>query len=253
MVKFASLVALVAPLAAAAPRPQEVPNIVGGTSASAGDFPFIVSLSLNNGPWCGGSLLNANTVLTAAHCVSGRAASGFSIRAGSLSRTSGGVTSRISSIRVHPQYNQGADSNNDVAILKLSTSIPAGGNIAYARLASSGSDPAAGSTVTVAGWGATSQGGGNSPINLLKVSIPVIARATCQAQYDQYTITNTMFCAGEAAGGKDSCQGDSGGPIVDSSKTLLGAVSWGVGCARAGNPGVYARVGALRSFIDSNL
>ncbi|KAM0337993.1 hypothetical protein ACHAPU_011470 [Fusarium lateritium] len=247
MVKFASVVALVAPLAAAAP--QNTPNIVGGTSASAGDFPFIVSISRNGGPWCGGALLNANTVLTAAHCVSGYAQSGFQIRAGSLSRTSGGRTSTLSSVKVHPSY---SGNNNDVAILKLTTSIPSGGAIGYATLAASGSDPAAGSTATVAGWGATSEGGTSSPVNLLKVSVPVVSRATCRQQYGTSAITEQMFCAGVASGGKDSCQGDSGGPVVDSSNAVIGAVSWGNGCARPNQSGVYARVGALRSFIDSN-
>ncbi|KAF4341936.1 AChain A Fusarium Oxysporum trypsin At Atomic Resolution [Fusarium beomiforme] len=252
MVKFASVVALVAPLAAAAPAPapQEVPNIVGGTSASAGEFPFIVSISRNGGPWCGGALLNADTVLTAAHCVYGYATSGFQIRAGSLSRTSGGVTSRLSSARVHPNYGS-SSSTNDVAILKLSTSIPASGSIGYATLAASGSDPAAGAQYTVAGWGATSEGGTSTPVNLLKVTVPVVSRATCRSQYSSSAITDSMFCAGLSAGGKDSCQGDSGGPIVDSSKVLQGVVSWGDGCARPNKPGVYARIGALRSFIDT--
>ncbi|KAF5266057.1 hypothetical protein FOXYS1_3125, partial [Fusarium oxysporum] len=71
------------------------------------------------------------------------------------------------------------------------------------------------------------------------------------AQYGTSAITNQMFCAGVSSGGKDSCQGDSGGPIVDSSKTLIGAVSWGNGCARPNYSGVYASVGALRSFIDT--
>jgi trypsin len=62
-----------------------------------------------------------------------------------------------------------------------------------------------------------------------------------------------MVCAGLAAGGKDSCQGDSGGPLVNSAKTLIGIVSWGEGCAAPNAPGVYARVGALRTFIDANL
>ena len=62
-----------------------------------------------------------------------------------------------------------------------------------------------------------------------------------------------MICAGLTQGGKDSCQGDSGGPIVDTSKVLIGLVSWGEGCAEAGKPGVYSRVGALLPFITSNL
>jgi trypsin len=66
-----------------------------------------------------------------------------------------------------------------------------------------------------------------------------------------------MFCAGvQSTGGKDSCQGDSGGPIIDkSTRVLLGLVSWGEGCAQAGKPGVYTRVGSssVRSFITANL
>ncbi|KAF4499253.1 AChain A, Fusarium Oxysporum Trypsin At Atomic Resolution, partial [Fusarium agapanthi] len=164
------------------------------------------------------------------------------------SRTSGGVTSSLSSVRVHPSY---SGNNNDLAILKLSTSITASGNIGYARLAASGSDPAAGSSATVAGWGATSEGGSSTPVNLLKVTVPIVSRATCRQQYGTSAITNQMFCAGVSSGGKDSCQGDSGGPIVDSSNTLIGAVSWGEGCARPNYAGVYASVGALRSFIDT--
>jgi trypsin len=61
-----------------------------------------------------------------------------------------------------------------------------------------------------------------------------------------------MWCAGVAEGGKDSCQGDSGGPIVDGSGLLQGVVSWGNGCARAGFPGVYTRIGNFVTFINSN-
>ncbi|RGP69575.1 trypsin [Fusarium sporotrichioides] len=250
MVKITALFALAAPLVAAAPQ-VSVPNIVGGTSASSGEFPFIVSITNNGGPWCGGTLINANTVLTASHCVQGRSASAFAIRAGSLSRTSGGVTSRVSSIRMHPSFS-GSTLDSDVALLKLSTSIPASGSISYGRLATSGSDPATGAQLTVAGWGATSEGSGSSPTNLLKVTVPVISRATCRSQYGTSSITNNMFCAGYTQGGRDACQGDSGGPIVDSSNTVVGVVSWGEGCARPNYAGVYARVGSLRSWIDSN-
>lgn len=59
-------------------------GIVGGTTASAGDFPFIVSLSKSNSHFCGGVLLNANTVITAAHCSVGQTASSVKVRAGSL-------------------------------------------------------------------------------------------------------------------------------------------------------------------------
>jgi secreted trypsin-like serine protease len=64
-----------------------------------------------------------------------------------------------------------------------------------------------------------------------------------------------MLCAGYPQGGTDTCQGDSGGPLLakalDGSLRLVGATSFGEGCAEAGKPGVYARLaeGPIRSFI----
>ncbi|KAH7353182.1 trypsin-like cysteine/serine peptidase domain-containing protein [Pyrenochaeta sp. MPI-SDFR-AT-0127] len=253
------LVALAVPaLISGAAIPQNDPenwdenseDIVGGVAASQGDLPFIVSVQLSGSHFCGGSLINANTVVSAAHCYFGRTGSSWRIRAGSLNRASGGTLSTVSSIRLHPNYNDDT-SDYDIAILKLSTPVPTSSTIGYATLAASGSDPAAGTTVTVAGWGDTTESG-SSPSLLRKVDVPVVSRATCRNNYSVSSVTDRMFCAGLSAGGKDSCQGDSGGPIVSSSKVLLGIVSWGNGCARPNQPGVYSRVGALSSFITSN-
>jgi trypsin len=71
-------------VAAPAPAPADVGiNIVGGTTASSGEFPYIVSLSRSSSHFCGGVLLNANTVVTAGHC-SDYSASSVKVRAGSL-------------------------------------------------------------------------------------------------------------------------------------------------------------------------
>lgn len=60
------------------------PEIVGGTTASLGEFPYIVSLSYSGSHFCGGVLLNAYTVLTAAHCSVSYSASSVKVRAGTL-------------------------------------------------------------------------------------------------------------------------------------------------------------------------
>lgn len=245
--------AALASTAAALPNPNpQGQEIVGGELASAGDFPFIVSLQRSGSHFCGGSLVNANTVVTAAHCSVGQSASSVTVRAGSLKRNSGGTLVGVSRIIVNPSY-QSSSYNNDVAIWKLSTSIPTSSTIGYATLAAAGSDPAGGSSAQTAGWGTTTSGGSSLPVDLRKVTVPIVSRSTCQSNYGTSSVTTSMVCAGLAAGGKDSCQGDSGGPLVNSAKTLIGIVSWGEGCAAPNAPGVYARVGALRTFIDANL
>ncbi|CAI6091964.1 hypothetical protein V2G26_013464 [Clonostachys chloroleuca] len=226
--------------------------IVGGEKAQAGDFPFIVSLSQSGSHFCGGVLLNANTVLTAAHCSVDQEASSVKVRAGSLTWASGGTQVGVSSITVNPAYDESTISN-DVAVWQLAQSIEEGSGISYATLPQDGSDPAANSTVTVAGWGLLQENGQDLPADLMKVSVPVVSRQKCRSQYGQNAITDTMFCAGLEEGGKDSCSGDSGGPIIDESGTLVGLVSWGQGCAQAGFSGVYARLGALLDFINENV
>ena len=47
--------------------------------------------------------------------------------------------------------------------------------------------------------------------------------------------------------------GDSGGPIVDQNNVLIGTISWGAGCAREGKPGVYARVSAVKRWIEEQI
>ncbi|KAF9697331.1 hypothetical protein EKO04_004996 [Ascochyta lentis] len=257
-----SLLAALAVLSAvsASPVPQidiGASQIVGGVSAQAGDFPFIVSMQLDGDHICGGSLLDSTTVLTAAHCVEALPSKGVTIRAGSLKRNSGGVVSTVAQLIAHPGYNS-TTSDSDVGILKLKTPIAETSTIKYASLAAAGTDPAPDTITTVAGWGTEESGAESSPVALRKVNVPIISRSKCYDEYQKndppYPVTDTMICAGLDAGGKDACQGDSGGPLIEaSSGTVIGAVSWGIGCAAPKLPGVYARVSSLRDFIDKHL
>ena len=224
-------------MASAVPKPQSFERaglIVGGEAAAAGDFPYIVSLQ-SGSHFCGGSLLNANTVLTAAHCSTSTAPSSVSIRAGSLDSTAGGVTANVAEIIIHPGY-VASTFENDIAIWKLASPVAEGGAVGFASLPAAGFDPADGAILTVAGWGAISEGGPGSDTALQKVTIPVVDRDTCNAAYGG-SITDVMFCAGVSEGGLDSCQRDSGGPIRDDATgVVVGVVSWGTGCAVRTNP-----------------
>lgn len=57
-----------------------------------------------------------------------------------------------------------------------------------------------------------------------------------------------MLCAGNADDGKNACEQDVGGPIVEGS-TVVGIVAWRERCGRAGYPGLYTDVAAVRDWI----
>merc|ERR1712179_244076 len=99
---------------------------------------------------------------------------------------------------------------------------------------------------------------------LLEVDVQVISNSECNAAYGG--ITDNMLCAADASGngGSDACQGDSGGPLVSCGADgncgttpgmnyeLIGVVSFGIGCAQADFPGVYARTTAALDWIYTN-
>ena len=108
----------------------------------------------------------------------------------------------------------------------------------------------------MAGWGHNESNGTAQEI-AQAVDVEFISYFECTrfSDYAQEWIDrDSMFCAGDLDdGGVDSCQGDSGGPLfVDCASgkpVLVGVVSWGIGCADAGNPGVYSKVAALSDFV----
>ncbi|KAJ4431233.1 hypothetical protein ANN_19830 [Periplaneta americana] len=102
-----------------------------------------------------------------------------------------------------------------------------------------------GAIVVVSGWGTTTEGG-DVAVNLQKVEVPIVPQWECKLLYGEDKVTDYMFCGGRA--GKDSCQGDSGGPVV-ANGIQIGVVSWGIGCARAGYPGIYTNIYNLRKWI----
>lgn len=239
-------------------------RIVGGQKAAPDQFPSLVVLSAltDNTPtayyqFCGGSLLNPTTVLTAAHCLNWYGEpepQGFNVRAGSLLWQSGGVSSNVSSYVTHPKYNA-SSTDYDFAILKLKTPIESNGkSIEYACLEESTEDPKAGTKGIVAGWGLDSDGGYRRP-DLYYVEIPVVGREQCDADFKSrdVSITPQEFCVGTPQGGTGDCSGDSGGPYYVDGK-VTGLVSWALAaCAAAGSPSVYAKVGSAIDFIKEHL
>jgi len=242
-------------------------RIVGGVEARPGSHPWIVSLGQGPGShFCGGTLISTGNptqtefVITAAHCVYD-GWSGLTVNAGAhdLRRpTANQQTVRASNVVYHPQYNP-STTLNDIAIIKLERPIRFTSAVQPACLPSPGEQVSDNIEGTVAGWGLTREGGFDTSSILLQVGVPTISSRQCASSYRSQGIqidSNAMLCAGYAQGGKDACQGDSGGPYVIRSGqgyVLQGVVSFGVGCARAGLPGVYARVSNYIGWINSQV
>lgn len=236
-----------APPPATAERPVPV---VGGEPAKIENHPWVVYLATENGSqFCGGTLAAPNKVITAAHCMADQSAAATRVVAGRENkRTQAGTVVGVDRVWRHPDYRspyQGAD----VAVLTLAREL------SRSTLPPATSNDAAlyepGTPSTVLGWGATSEGGATSDV-LRKAQVPVIADPKCGQAYGSKFSPDAMVCAGRAEGGVDSCQGDSGGPLVARGK-LIGIVSWGLGCARPGNPGVYTEVAAYSAEISAQL
>lgn len=230
------------------------PRIVGGKPANTADWGFYTQIVSrhSNRSYCGASYLGDGYVLTAAHCVDGDSPNQIAVKIGGVKYNgTDGQRANVVNIYVHPNFNS-RNLANDIALLKLDHA-PAGAQQVEIAQGALSQYAAVGDLLTVAGLGRV-QEGGSSPSVLMEVEVPLISDATCRAAGGSYAnVGNVSFCAGLPQGGKDSCQGDSGGPIVvnrSGTITQLGIVSWGIGCARPGNYGVYSDIAALRSWVD---
>ncbi|MCX4884501.1 MULTISPECIES: trypsin-like serine protease [unclassified Streptomyces] len=234
-----------APSAAAAPQP-----IVGGTTTTTTAYPFVMQITdPSQNQFCGGTLVSATKVVTAAHCMAGESTSSVRVVGGRtyLNGTNGTV-SKVSKIWVNPDYTD-ATNGDDVAVLTLSTSMP----YAKASYVSSADTSvyAAGTTARVLGWGTTSENGSSSN-QLRTATVPIVADSSCKSSYGSDFIQTDMVCAGYSSGGTDTCQGDSGGPLLIGG-VLAGITSWGEGCAEAGYPGVYTRLSTFSNLVTAQI
>ncbi|KAM8827320.1 chymotrypsin-like protease CTRL-1 [Synchiropus splendidus] len=231
------------------PRVSGYNKIVNGENAVSGSWPWQVSLQDYSGfHFCGGSLINQNWVLTAAHC---RVTTRHRVILGEHDRGSSAEQIQVKSIArvfTHSYYNS-QNFNNDITLIKLSSPAQLTSRVSPVCLATSSTSIPSGTRCVTTGWGKT--GSTSSPRILQQTSLPLLSPAQCKQYWGYNRITDAMICAG--ASGVSSCQGDSGGPLVCESSGVwsqVGIVSWGTSNCNVRAPAVYARVSYLRSWID---
>jgi secreted trypsin-like serine protease len=188
------------------------PRIVGGQETEVHEYPWQVGMVSRNGrtPYCGGTLISATHVMTAAHCTEGQSASNIRILLGEHDISDNQFTRvDVAEIIQDPNFNS-ATLNSDFSILRLASPVTFTSAVSPACLPADLTETYAGHLTTVTGWG-TLASGGNRPTTLQEVDVTVTTNAVCSNSYPG-SITDVMICARDE--GKDSCQGDSGGPLV---------------------------------------
>ncbi|CAH1389857.1 unnamed protein product [Nezara viridula] len=251
-----------------------IPNlrIVGGHTVNIINAPFIASLQRRRGRFalhiCGAVIITKTYLLTAAHCITDydrRKKKGYSvalpknylISCGS-SYTERGIIKNIRKFFVHSDYDP-TELFCDYGAIAVSSDIAFNGKTRPAKL------PEGNFTETsdlldqytkdkieckAYGWGATTA---RSHTGLKVVGLHLLKTEVCQkilaAKLMGRINDEIQLCTLEEKGRKDACQGDSGGPL-SCYGVIWGLVSWGEGCARPGNPGIFARTDVAKKWLE---
>jgi hypothetical protein len=195
--------------------------ILGGTPATAGQYPSVVALDLGGQALCTGTLIDKDWVLTAAHCLQGFSASSIQVHFNTVNiNQSFGTVVGASMAIPKPEFNISDLGSNDIGLIKLARSVtdiqPTAVNL-YAAKAP------VGIKVTMVGFGATAAGGGGN------IGVEYVVDQTSVSCSGTGGSDANLLCFNQVSG-KGKCEGDSGGPsfaMIDGRLTQVGITSFG--------------------------
>jgi trypsin len=205
-------------------------------SANAHDVAFAQS--------CVGSLVRADTVLTAAHCVKDRPATGIDVIVAADNLCAGspidGERRHVVDVLFPPAEKV---TTHDAAILLLegaSTVEP----VELGSLAD-------GMTFSL-GWGKEAPAGSPECGRRVAELAPAMADDCAEAarRVGRHFSTEAQLCLRPIKGSRNTCAGDSGGPVLQRQGmklAVVGLTSWGT--CRRGDVGVYVRTDQLRGWL----
>ncbi len=247
-----------------------VPYIINGQQASISQFPWQVYLegTFKEGGKtiavsCGGSILDATHILTAAHCVDvegttvQRSAAAFTVVSGISNFNELASTTQVmgvSSIRTHPYYEPAPEIKDDVAVLTLEAplELSAAMDAEAIPLVPAGATPAPGTTLGLSGYGKQNGAESAQPDGkLYSTTLTAISSDACRGEVRLNSAV--LLCAESPS--SSGCQGDSGGPLTEGAPAVeVGIVDFGVKECPVGHPAAFTNVAApeIRDFIEGS-
>ncbi|MFN8216866.1 MAG: serine protease [Solirubrobacterales bacterium] len=247
-------------------EPKAHASIIGGREASIQELPSLAYLEGENaagGYACSGTVVAPRLILTAGHCVqnieSGEITPAASLAVATgvadLTKIASANISRVAEALVYPQFDP-AQLTGDAGLLVLTAPVAA----PPIRLAGAGDGAllAAGTQLTIAGWGLTSasakEGSPVLKLGVSKVQPTNLCRSKSSRYYPFYTAALQLCALDTSRGRVSACHGDSGGPAIAvdaaGAPVELGIVSTGgPNCSRT-LPNVFTRVDKVAGWVD---
>ncbi|EFN88482.1 Chymotrypsin-1 [Harpegnathos saltator] len=221
-----------------------IPQIVGGKDAEIGKYPYQVSLRLFGDHMCGGSVIDENNILTAAHCIDGRenVLNYLKVHVGTNFLNETGEVYSVESLIAHEGYSI-LLRINDIGLIHLKEPIKFNDKVQKIYLTATNIDNG---PCKLTGWGSTSLDGDASN-NLQEIDLKIYPLPLCEKKNIKVQKTHICTLTKE---GEGVCHGDSGGPLV-TNDVQVGIVSFGRPCA-LGYPDVYTRVPSFFNWINKN-
>ncbi|XP_057373600.1 trypsin beta-like [Daphnia carinata] len=220
-------------------------RILGGTKATEGEFPYIVSITTNGEHICGGFIYNQRFIVTTASCVLNLVPFDVTIVVGQVSLIFNDQYERryqVVSIIPHENYDPVLGVNN-LAVIETSSSIAfTPGHVEYIYYNEDNMTVGA----TIMGWGTTQEEGLPS-VDLLKANVTI--STDCVVYGSEEYQPNYMICAGSPTA--SPCHYDDGSPLVQGN-IVVGVAARNTGCGANFLPTLYTRLSSYYAWLNRN-